>query len=130
MGQIYIKFKVNKLTTHSGDRPKAWLTRTLQKFLTALTTIIPKANPDFDDKIDDVDEWLVEINEKTGEPEREIGINNVEQTIAIMPFNQNYGYWTDNTFNLDDFVEKFNATQINSKEFNNRWDRYENGKAD
>lgn len=130
MGQIYIKFKVDKLTNHSGDKPKTWLTRTLQKSLTVLTTIIPKANPDFDDKIDDVDEWFIEINEETGEPEREIGINNVGQTIAIMPFNQNYGYWTDNNFNLDDFVEKFNATQMTSKEFNNRWDRYENGKAD
>ncbi len=130
MGQIYIKFKVDKLATQSSDRPKTWLARTLQKSLTALTTIIPKANPDFDDKIVDVDEWLVEINEETGKPDREIGINNEGQTIAIMPFNQNYGYWTDNNLSLDDFLEQFNATRIESKEFNNRWDRYENGKAD
>jgi hypothetical protein len=130
MGQIYIKFKVDKLASHSDDKPMNWLTRTLQKSVKALTTIIPKANPDFDDKIDDVDEWLIEINEETGEPERELGINNTGQTIAIMPFNQNYGYWTDLNLNLDDFLEDFNATSIESKEFNNRWDRFENGKAD
>jgi hypothetical protein len=131
MGQIYIKFKNSKETGNSDGRPKTWLTRTFQKSLIkVLTTIIPKANPDFDDKIADVDEWLIEINEETGEPERELGINKTGQTIAIMPFNRNYGYWTDNSLNLDDFLDEFNATRIESREFNNRWDRFENGKAD
>ncbi|MBK7855618.1 MAG: hypothetical protein IPJ79_12590 [Bacteroidetes bacterium] len=39
-----------------------------------LTTIIPKANPDFEDKIDEVQYWLVECDNETGIPEREIGL--------------------------------------------------------
>ena len=130
MGQIYLKFKDVK-GTNSDDKPKTWLTKTFEKsVIKVLTTIIPKANPDFEDKIGDVDEWLIEINEETETPEREIGINNQGRTIMIMPFGRNYGYWTDNNLKLNDFIETFQATLIVDKEFNERWDKFENGNSD
>lgn len=125
------KVKTKTGTKKSDDKPRAWLTRTFEKsVIKVLTTILPKANPDFEDKIDDVDEWLVEINEETETPEREIGINHRGRTIMIMPFGKNYGYWTDNNLKLNDFVEIFNAARIADKEFNDRWDKYENGKVE
>lgn len=130
MGQIYLRFKKDTGTKNSGDKPKTWLTKVFEKSaIKVLTTILPKANPDFEDKIDDVDEWLVEINEETATLEREIGIDNRGQTIMIMPFGKNYGYWTDNNLKLDDFVEIFKATRFADKEFNDRWDKFEKGKA-
>lgn len=130
MEHIYIKFKVRKSASQSEDKPMNWVKKNLRKFVKTLTTIIPTANPDFDDKIDDVNEWLIEIDEETGEPKRELGVDSKGQTIAIMPFNRNYGYWTDLNLNLDDFVDDFNATRIESKEFNNRWDRFATGRTD
>lgn len=130
MGQIYLKFKVDKGKS-PDDKPKTWLTNTFEEFaVKVLTKIIPKANPDFDDKIDDVNEWLLEFDEETETPEREIGINNRGQTIMIMPFGRNYGYWTDNNLKLKDFIETFNVTPVVDKEFNDRWNQFENGKGD
>ena len=129
MGHIYLKFKDVKGTS-SDDKPKTWLTKTFEKsVIKVLMTIIPKANPDFEDKFFDVNEWLIEINEDAETPEREIGINDLGQTIMIMPFGRNFGYWTDNNLKLNDFIEIFNATLIVDKEFNDRWDKFEKEKA-
>jgi hypothetical protein len=131
MEQIYLRFKIDTGTKKTNDKPKTWLTKAFEKSVNkVLKTILPNANPDFDDKIDDVDEWLVEINEETAMPEREIGINNNGQTIMVMPFGKNYGYWTDNNLKLDDFVELFKAKRIAGKEFNDRWDKFENERLD
>jgi len=131
MGQIYIKFKNKSGTNSPDDKPKTWLTKTLEKSVVrVLETIIPKANPDFEGKIGDVNEWLIEINEETEIPDREIGVDNRGQTIMIMPFGDNYGYWTDNNLKLNDFRDIFNATNIPDKEFNDRWDGFENTKVE
>jgi len=89
--------------------------------------IIPKANPDFEDKLQDVDEWLIEIDEEAEIANREIGINNKGQTIMIMPFGDNHGYWTDNNLKPTDFVELFHATTISENEFTERWGKFEKG---
>jgi hypothetical protein len=126
MGQIYLKFNDDKARRNSDDKPKTWLTRTLEKSVVKiLTTIIPKANPDFEDKLQDVKEWLIEIDEEAEIANREIGINNEGQTIMIMPFGDNHGYWTDNNLKPTDFIELFQATTINRKEFTDRWDKFE-----
>jgi len=128
MGQIYLKFKDNKGARNSEDKTKTWLTRTFEKsVIKVLTTIIPKANPDFEDKLQDVDEWLIEIDKEAEIANREIGINNKGQTIMIMPFGDNYGYWTDNNLKPTDFVELFHATTISENEFTERWGKFEKG---
>ncbi len=126
MGQIYLKFNDDKVKRSSDDKPKTWLTRTVEKSVEKiLTTIIPKANPDFEDKLQDVKEWLIEIDEEAEIANREIGINSKGQTIMIMPFGDNHGYWTDNNLKSTDFIEVFQATTINEKEFTDRWDKFE-----
>lgn len=46
---------------------------------------IPKANPDYEDKIGDVKYWLIEFNEDNI-PVREIGLNENEIIILKMPY--------------------------------------------
>lgn len=114
------------MTRNSDDKPQTWLTRTLKKSVEKiLTTIIPKANPDFEDKLRDVKEWLLEIDEDAEIANREIGINSNGQTIMIMPFGENHGYWTDNNLKSTDFIELFKAITINEREFNDRWEKFE-----
>lgn len=61
MGQIYLKFKYNT-ATNSDDKPKTWLRETFEKsVIKILMTIILRANPDSEEKIGHVDEWLIEI---------------------------------------------------------------------
>jgi hypothetical protein len=125
MIKIYIKFKTNHGARVSDGKPETWLTKTSKKaFIKVLTTIIPLANPDFDEKINEVDEWLVELDEEEI-PRREIGINDKRETIMIMPFGKNYGYWTDNSLKLNDFIKTFQATKITESEFNERWGKFE-----
>lgn len=80
---------------------------------------IPKANPDFENLIDDVSEWQLEIDGETGLPDREIGLDVNGQVILIMPWRENYGFWTDNNITVDYFKEHFKVTEITSEEFEN-----------
>jgi hypothetical protein len=90
-----------------------------------LTNGIPKANPDFDDKIDEVQYWLVECDNETGIPEREIGLDKEGKVILKMPFKDNYGYWTDNNFKLNDFKEHFVVSEISRDSFEQNWDLFD-----
>jgi len=42
----------------------------------------------------------------------------------IMPWKDNYGYWTDNNITLDYFKEQFQAVSIDKVEFEKLWDRF------
>lgn len=88
-----------------------------------LSYFIPKANPDFDRLIDDVETWLIELNEE-GIPEREIGFNSNGVPIMKMPWNKNYGYWTDNNLTADDFENLFEVKETNQVYFENYWNNY------
>lgn len=90
-----------------------------------LTTIIPKANPDFEDKIDEVEYWLVECDNETGIPEREIGLDKEGRVILKMPFKDNYGYWTDNNLLLNDFKEHFMASEVSKEIFEWKWKMFD-----
>jgi len=90
-----------------------------------LTAIIPKANPDFDDLIGEVDFWKIEydLTEKT--TWREIGFDKNGNSIVAMPFRENYGFWTDNNLTLKDY-ENFEPKEINAEEFDKDWAEFEN----
>ena len=90
-----------------------------------LTTVIPKANPDFEDKIKDVKYWLVELDIKTGIPQREIGLDKTGQIILKMPFNDNCGFWTDNNLLLDDFKKSFQVSEISKTSFEEQWELFD-----
>lgn len=97
----------------------------LQKLIVgALSSFIPKANPDYDSLIGKVSEWLLEINADDNKPNREIGIDKGGQTIMILPWRDNYGYWSDNEITLDYFKEHFKAININKLTFETIWDAF------
>ncbi len=93
-------------------------------FIAVLSKIIPKANLDFDDLIDNVSEWLIEIKVNGNKPNREIGIDNNGDVIMVFPWDPDYGYWTDNNLLLNDFKKNFNTTDITQEEFNKKWNEY------
>tara|TARA_R110001592_G_scaffold9723_2_gene51440 strand:+ start:2491 stop:2814 length:324 start_codon:yes stop_codon:yes gene_type:complete len=101
----YIKFK------HPKSEPVTESSRFENAVVEILSTILPKANPDFDKLIDQVDYWLVEYNRTENAVWREIGFDKNDQSIVAMPLGKNYGYWTDNNLTLDDF-EAFGVTAI------------------
>ncbi|NGY38982.1 hypothetical protein FQU23_015905 [Flavobacterium sp. XN-5] len=124
MKTTYIQFDAPK--SNSQTAKDGLIKSLLKKALVGiLTTIIPKANPDFDDKIDEVQYWLVECNNETGIPEREIGLDKAGRVILKMPFKDNYGYWTDNNLLLNDFKEHFVVSEISKDSFEQSWELFD-----
>ncbi|QKG52535.1 hypothetical protein [Hymenobacter sp. BRD67] len=120
----YIQFdapRSNSQETKDG-LIKKWLKKAL---LSIITIILPMANPDFNDEIDDVVYWLVECDDETGIPEREIGLNKEGQVILKMPCGDNIGYWTDNNLLLKDFREHFVVFEISKEFFECNWESFD-----
>ncbi|WP_234111808.1 hypothetical protein [Chryseobacterium sp. R2A-55] len=124
MTTTYIQFdapKNDKQTVKEG-----LIKSSLKKALKGiLTTFIPKVNPDFDEKIDEVKYWLVECDYESGIPEREIGLDKEGRVILKMPYKDNYGYWTDNNLLLNDFKEHFVVSEISKDSFEQSWDLFD-----
>jgi hypothetical protein len=128
MKAIYIQFEAPKSKNQTAK--EGVIERSLKKAFTyILTKIIPKANPDFDDKIVEVQYWLVECDDETGIPEREIGLDKDGRVLLKMPFKNNYGYWTDNNLLLNDLRKHFVVSEISKESFEQRWELFD-GKPD
>jgi hypothetical protein len=97
-----------------------------KKITTAiLGKIIPVANPEFENKIDDVITWLIECDIESGIPMREIGLDKKGIAIVKMPYRKNYGYWIDNNLLLDDFYKHFQVEVITEELFEKNWDSFQ-----
>lgn len=71
MDKTYIQFKT-PLSEREPQHENV-LKRSVKKFtIGILTKIFPIANPDFEDKIDDVTSWLIECDNESGIAEREV----------------------------------------------------------
>ena len=112
----YIAFDVEP--DHSEKKPSIWH-KLLLKF-------VPEANPDFEDKISLVRTWLAEVDNSSLLPEREIGIGDNGDVLMIMPWRNNYGYWTDNNLKLNDVHTHFDVKTITEDSFKEQWERFEN----
>jgi hypothetical protein len=124
MSCTYIKFSTpNKKTEESSSGIGTKILETL--VFKPLTYILPKANPDFDGKIENVKQWLLEFENDDEIPSREIGIDEKGETVMILPWKKNYGYWTDNNMKLNDFESSFDTQNIHKDEFENLWNDYE-----
>jgi hypothetical protein len=55
---------------------------------------LPRANPDFEEAYKGVTHWWLEID-GNGEVLREIGFDPNDQVVAIAPYRNNYGIFTD-----------------------------------
>ena len=119
MSNTYIKFrypdsKVKKVPENLGKR--------LAKV--DLESIVPIANPDFEKKIDKVAFWLIEFENDSYYPNREIGLDSSGKTIMIMPWEKNYGYWTDNNLVIENFRSNFETINITKEEFEKYWNSF------
>lgn len=83
--------------------------------------LVPKANPDFEGKIDSVAYWLLEFESSHSTPEREIGLNSNEEVILKMPYKDNFGYWVDNNLTLEGFQRTFENVEITKEYFEEKW---------
>jgi len=119
MSNTYIKFKssdsvIQKVPGNIGKR--------LPKVI--LESIVPIANPDFENKIGEVAFWLIEFENDSYYPNREIGLDSSGKTIMIMPWEKNYGYWTDNNLVIENFKTNFETIYINKEEFEKYWNSF------
>jgi hypothetical protein len=87
--------------------------------------IVPKANPDFEGKIQDVRQWILEVNDKEGTPDREIGLDDTGNVMMIMPWRNNYGFWTDSNVLVDDLAKSHEMQFVNRQEFESLWNDFD-----
>ncbi len=120
MKNTYIKFSV--LTEAAQKTPDNIGTRLVKPIL---TSVVPIANPDFEQKINEAAFWLIEFESDSYYPNREIGLNAHGKPIMIMPWGKNYGYWTDNNLVLKDFHSNFETVDISREEFEKQWNLFE-----
>jgi hypothetical protein len=124
MKTAYIQFEAPKRASKPEDG--STFKRSIENFaITILTKIFPKANPDFDETINEVRYWLIECDVASGSPEREIGLDENERVIMKMPHKKNYGYWTDNNLLLKDLKEHFEVSEITKETFEQKWTSFD-----
>ncbi len=113
--KIYIRFdapKPEKSLPSNGPLKKV----VKNTFTKILTMLIPKANPDFEHLLNQVDFWKIEFDKIENLIWREIGFDKDGVSIVAMPLGKNYGYWVDNHLTLDDY-RHFDSTNISVEEF-------------
>ena len=116
MSNIYIKFKVpDSETKKVPDKIGKKLP------VTELVDDVPVSNPDFIDSIDKVAVWLIEFENDSYFPNREVGLDISGNTIMKMPWGRNYGYWTDNNLVIENFRKNFLTEDIMKEEFEVGW---------
>ncbi|WP_347375134.1 hypothetical protein, partial [Aequorivita sp. Q41] len=120
----YIQFEFPK--NEQKTERDGIIKRNLKKaFSEIFSAIIPKANPDFEDKFDLVEKWIIELDNETGIPQREIGMDKRGRIIVKMPFKKNYGFWTDSNLVFTDFISQFDTSDISRDTFENYWSLFE-----
>ncbi|MEH1009462.1 hypothetical protein VDP25_17115 [Winogradskyella sp. ECml5-4] len=120
----YIEFELPK--SKQKTQAEGIVKRNFKKALIGIFgAIIPKANPDFENKFDLVEKWIIELDNETGIPEREIGMDKKGRIIVKMPFKKNYGFWTDSNLVFSDFKGQFSTSKITRDTFENYWSLFE-----
>ncbi|WP_051254367.1 hypothetical protein [Arenibacter latericius] len=104
-------------TKDATDWPKgkSWK----EKLISGLLFFIPRANPDYEDKMYLVKSWLIEFLETDGEllPWREIALDKNENPVFAGPDKRNYGFWCDTNMKYTDFE----GEPIDKSEFERKW---------
>jgi hypothetical protein len=103
------------LTPKSTDSsPPGWFIRLLQ-------SVLPAANPDLERYYDDVVTWHVEIEEGTGQPLREVGLDEQQRVLVIGPWRNNHGFIVDccRTFVPTEYP------QISQEQFEHEWQSFD-----
>lgn len=105
-------------TKYATDWPKgkSWK----EKLISGVLFFIPRANPDYEDKMYLIKSWLIEFSETDGEllPWREIALDENENPVFAGPDNRNHGFWCDTNMKFEDFE----GEPINKMEFERNWE--------
>ncbi|WP_315349511.1 hypothetical protein [Hoylesella saccharolytica] len=115
---IYFKFNFKSFSQDSASKQEkeSFLGRFFSKLFHRL-----EANPDFEEAIDFVTEWLIEYDDvEFHQAVREIGFDINKNLIVKLPDERNYGYWSDLDCGIN-FFKKFNYQLITKKEFDSLW---------
>lgn len=112
----YLKFK--SPWENSGNKRKKSFIENIVFYLGL------SSNPDYECHIDEVESWMVEFDEENI-PIREIGIDDKGKVVLKMPYKKNYGYWTDNSLEYEDFTSSFMTVKIRQEEFEEKWEEIE-----
>ena len=86
-----------------------------------LSLFIPKANPDFDEKIRHVVLWYIEYDTNINCAIREIGVDSDNRIITKAPYHNNLGYWTDSDMTIGDYDSQFSLIKIKKSDFESVW---------
>lgn len=114
---IYFKFISPFGKMESGNIHKSKFIDVICK---ALRAVLPKANPDFDDKYESVRTWYIEYDENNNWVNREIGLDSINNVIVKAPYLKNIGFWMDEDLKIDDYL-KFNIEYITTDRFEELW---------
>jgi hypothetical protein len=113
-------FKFHYQTSGYGNKKYSLIENFMAKFL---SLIIPKANPDFENKYDLVSLWYIEYDdEQYNCAIREIGLDSNKEIIVKAPYKKNYGFWTDSSATMDDY-KKWNIEYVSPNIFNDLWEK-------
>ena len=90
-----------------------------------LTAIIPKSNPDFDDKIQDVQQWILEVDDEEGTPQREIALDGQGNVVMIMPWKNNHGFFTDSNVRVEELAKSYEIDFVDKDYFEHLWTSFD-----
>lgn len=116
----YIKFSILE-----SDRKKVPESISKRLVKEILDHPAPISNPDFVNVISNVTVWLIEFEDDSYYPNREIGLNESGTPVVILPWKNNYGYWTDSNIVMKDFSSNFAIEVIPRKQFAENWKLFE-----
>lgn len=115
---LYFKFYCKKTVKNQTSYEKK---RTVwRKFVDKLIGKL-SANPDFENKIQNVVQWYIEYDDTYNETWREIGLDMKENIIVKMPDKRNYGFWLDTNCTIDFFRKEPGFQIITEHDFYRLW---------
>lgn len=118
----YIKITMNKPSENTINFKTPLYLKILSRLFDLFTS---KQNPDFEGEIKKVEIWLLEFKYNewnyTNEVNREIGLDSAGNVIVKMPYENNYGFWTDEDVDYEYFKNKFKIQEIPKDYFEKMW---------
>lgn len=112
----YFKYKEIKYVKYKGEEKQTVLTKIVNKI-----SLFFVDYSDYDKKLDDVYEWLVEYDDDKKYVQREIALDINAMPLIKMKFKKKYTYLYYNRLQFGDFDKLWMFELINKKEFKRKW---------
>lgn len=85
-----------------------------------MTLVIPKGNPDFEERYERVTNWWLEVDHN-GLVQREIGFDDLGHSLVAAPLGKNLGIFTDSDSAPDELGET-----VDPEVFEREWSEFQN----